>query len=405
MSDRYQWRHRSLHININKVRMSITLEGSSYPAVYNFDLAGRPWNIYKHGRIHQRGLDGKVVAKWSDKQKGRGRRWLTESEAEQLVKEANELALSLLADIRNEKLSLKVPLGNSLIRPLEAAASFSTERARLEVKHFHELYTPVGILPPDQYQAVLLQATEGCSFNACTFCEFYKGRRFHIKSAESFEAHARAVHDFLGAGLSLRRTIFLGDANALVIPTNQMLRLMEIAGNVFDVDTLGGFYAFLDGFSGEKKSEHDYALLRAAGLERVYIGLETGHEPLLRYLNKPGRARDALHAVRKMKAGGVPVGIIILLGAGGEQFANGHVEDTARLINKMKLDMDDQIYFSELIESEGMPYAQDAFLDEIKPLTSSSALQQAESIKSRLKHSLRRGTPHISRYDIREFVY
>jgi radical SAM superfamily enzyme YgiQ (UPF0313 family) len=183
-----------------------------------------------------------------------------------------------------------------------------------------------------------------------------------------------------------------------------MLRLMQVARAIFDIDALGGFHAFLDGFSGERKSKHDYERLRTAGLERVYIGLETGHAPMLKYLNKPGEANDALNAVRKMKAGGVPVGVIVLLGAGGQIYADGHVNDTAKLINKMKLDMHDQIYFSEFVEPEGMTYAQDSFREEIKPLTNTEALEQAESIQNRLKHSTRRGTPHISRYDIREFV-
>jgi len=37
---------------------------------------------------------------------------------------------------------------------------------------------PVGILPPDQYMAVVLQAAEGCAFNTCTFCDFYRDRSF-----------------------------------------------------------------------------------------------------------------------------------------------------------------------------------------------------------------------------------
>jgi hypothetical protein len=67
--------------------------------------------------------------------------------------------------------------------------------------------------------------------------------------------------------------------------------------------------------------------------------------------------------------------------------------------------MHDQIYFSELIEFEDMPYARDAFQSEINPLDTDGILQQADQIHSRLKFKSQRGTPHISRYDIREFVY
>ena len=399
------WRNSSLYINLNALRLSITLERSTQAHVYNYDLSGRPWNVFLDGQIHQRGLDGKVVAKWTNPHTGRGRRWLSGTEADALIQRASDLPAAILKDIRLGKITLESNGKQDLIALLSASASFASHRSEEEVARFHEIYSPVGILPPDQYQAVLLQATEGCSFNACTFCEFYKGREFHIKSEEDFETHSLRVLEFLGAGLSLRRTIFLGDANALVIPTERILPMMDIAAKIFDVDALGGFYAFLDGFSGERKSKREYQKLRKAGLKRVYIGLESGHDPLLRFLNKPGDASDVLSAVQKIKAGGIPVAIIVLLGAGGEKFARGHVEDTARLINDMKLDMHDQIYFSELIEFEGLPYARDAFRQEIKPLDLPSRLTQADRVLSKLSFSTRRGTPHISRYDIREFVY
>lgn len=399
------WRDKSLYISLNPMRLSLTLEGNGHPEVYNYDLSGRVWNVFVHGQIHQRGLDGKVVAKWSDPQSGRGRRWLSVAEADALVQKASAIAAAVGKDIQSGKIKPELESEGDLIPLLHAAGSYASHRSAKEIARFQEIYTPVGILPPDQYQAVLLQASEGCSFNACTFCEFYKDRRFHIKSNEEFRKHAYDILEFLGHGLSLRRTIFLGDANALVIPTDRILDLMAIASEIYDVEALGGFYAFLDGFSGEKKSKSDYQRLRAAGLERVYIGLESGHDPLLRFLNKPGDAADALNAVRKLKAGGVPVAIIVLLGAGGEKFARGHVEDTVRLIHKMKLDMHDQIYFSELIELEGMPYAMDAFRSEINPLDHESLLDQAAQIHAQLRFNARSGTPHMSRYDIREFVY
>jgi radical SAM superfamily enzyme YgiQ (UPF0313 family) len=263
----------------------------------------------------------------------------------------------------------------------------------------------VGILPPDQYMAVVLQATEGCSFNTCTFCNFYRDRPFRIKSPGEFRLHAEAVRDFLGLGLSLRRTIFLGDANALVTPMPRLLPLLEAVHQVYDVERLGGMYAFLDGFSGEKKTPGDFRRLAEGGMRRVYVGLESGSPALLRFLKKPGAPEDALRAVQAMKAGGLAVGVIVLLGAGGHTYAKEHVRETVRTINAMQLDADDLIYFSELVESEGLPYVQAAYQAGLQPLSQQERLAQGEEIEAGLKFSQQGGTPHISRYDIREFVY
>ncbi len=253
--------------------------------------------------------------------------------------------------------------------------------------------------------AVVLQLTEGCSFNTCTFCTFYRDRPFRIKTPDAFRAHARAVKAFLGRGLNLRRTVFLGDANALVVPMQRLLPLLDVVHQEYDVDALGGMYAFLDGFSGEKKTASDYAELAARGLKRVYIGMETGNADLLRFLQKPGTPEDVIQAVQALKAGGVAVGVIVLLGAGGHQYADAHVRDTIAALNAMPLDADDIVYFSELIVSEGMEYARRAYEEGLQPLTHEERLAQQEAIEDGLRFSEEGGTPHISRYDIREFVY
>ena len=97
-----------------------------------------------------------------------------------------------------------------------------------------------------------------------------------------------------------------------------------------------------------------------------------------------------------MKAGGLAVGVIVLLGAGGHTYAREHVQETMRIVNAMQLDADDLIYFSELVESEGLPYVQDAYQAGLQPLSPAERLAQGEAIEAGLKFSEQGGTPHIS---------
>lgn len=357
------------------------------------------------GISYRRGLNGRIVVKWQTADGGRERRWLDEPESEHLLEIARACASGLTNDLASGMLQTTPLLPASDLSVLSRAAFFDPARYSTDIQTYHQVYQPVGILPPDQYMAVVLQAAEGCSFNTCTFCNFYKDRRFRIKTPQEFQDHAAAVKDFLGDGLSLRRTIFLGDANALVVPMPRLLPLMEITRRVFDVDHLGGIFAFLDGFSAEKKSAKDFAQLAELGLRRIYIGLESGHSPLLRLLKKPGQAEDAVQAVHAMKTGGVSAGVIVLLGAGGRQYASAHVQDTIAVLNRMQLDADDLIYFSELVEGEDMQYTRDAYAQNLQPLTPAERIQQGEQIDAALRFDPKRGVPHISRYDIREFVY
>ncbi len=403
-----KWKQQTLSLSLKPNSLTISLQSQAGSQVYSFDGEGRLWTAMLEGISYRRGLNGKIVAKWQvpgPDRFGRERRWLAPVEAQQIEERSRQVADELLRDLQAGQVPLNAAFPSSGWSFIERAARFDQARYRQDVLNYQQVYLPVGILPPDQYMAVVLQATEGCSFNTCTFCDFYRGRRFHIKRPDEFLAHAQAVKQYLGEGLSLRRTIFLGDANALVTPMPRLLELIEVVHQVYDVESLGGIYAFLDGFSGEKKTAEDYARLARLGMKRIYIGMESGHADLLRVLKKPGKPDDVIQAVRAIKAGGVAVGIIILLGAGGQAYARAHVRDTIAALNAMPLDLDDLIYFSELIESEGLEYTRDAFENQLQPLDAAGRIAQGEAIEAGLKFSKEGGVPHISRYDIREFVY
>jgi radical SAM superfamily enzyme YgiQ (UPF0313 family) len=163
-------------------------------------------------------------------------------------------------------------------------------RSPRSATRFLGAYAPISILPPDQYGAVVLQATFGCSWNRCTYCSFYQGRPFQVRPSEAFDAHVDAVRALLGRAAAGRRSVFLADGNALVLSNERLRPIVERAGAVFPGRPLAGF---VDVFSGERKPEAAWRELRSWGLERVAIGVETGHDPLLAYLDKPGSADEA----------------------------------------------------------------------------------------------------------------
>lgn len=403
-----KWNGKTVTISVKLNSLTLSLQAQDENEVFSFDGEGRLWTAMLGGVSYRRGLNGRTVAKWQaqpGRDEARERRWLDPEEAAALEETARQTAANLHRDLLSQLVALQTPLNAGALPWIERAAAFNTQHYQQDISAYHQVYKPVGILPPDQYMAVVLQATEGCSFNTCTFCNFYRDRRFRIRQPGEFREHARAVHKFLGAGLNLRRTIFLGDANALVVPMPRLLQLMDIVHDEFDVEQLGGMYAFLDGFSGEKKTAADYAELARRGMKRIYIGMESGSEELLNLLKKPGRPSDAIQAVRAMKDGGLAVGIIVLLGAGGHFYAPIHTRETIAAINQMPLDLDDLIYFSELIEDEGLQYTRDAYDQKLRPLTPAQRIAQGEEIEARLRFDPQRGIPHISRYDIREFVY
>jgi radical SAM superfamily enzyme YgiQ (UPF0313 family) len=400
-----KWHQKSISLSIKPNSITINIEGLDESSVLSYDLSGRLWTALLRQVSYRRGLNGKVVAKWFASGLQRERRWLSSAEGDALLTECQQIVGSLFQAVSKGDAQLSTPLKPSEYMIISKAAAFSPDLAAQDKQHFEKIYKPVGILPPDQYMSVVFQLTESCAFNTCTFCTFYRDRPFRIKRPDEFDKHLHDIRDFLGEGLSLRRTIFLGDANALIVPMPQLTVLMEQVHRVYAVEKMGGIFAFLDGFSGDKKTQADFQILADLGLKRIYIGLESGDPDLLRLLKKPGEPADVISSVQNMKKAGIAVGLIVLLGAGGHRFEQAHVRETIQVLNQLPLDADDLIYFSELIESEGMPYVQTAYANNLLPLTSIERIHQGDAIEAGLRFSEAGGTPHISRYDIREFVY
>ena len=399
-----KWQGKPVNISVKPNCLTVSVEGVTGTDVFSYDGEGRLWTAFLDGVSYRRGLDGKMVAKWRLPGNARDRRWLPRDQALAIEGRARSTVCRLLGGLTTGEARLNAALTPDARAFFDAVFRFGEARSQADAAHYHQVYKPVGILPPDQYMAVVLQMTEGCSFNTCTFCDFYKQRPFRIKPVDEFRDHARAVKDFLGAGLSLRRTIFLGDANALVVPQSRLLPLIDAVHEVYDVATLGGLYAFLDGFSGDKKSVADYRQLQARGLRRVYIGMESGNAELLRFLKKPGKPTDVIQAARSMKAADIALGVIVLLGAGGQQYADQHVQDTVAALNSIPFDEDDIIYFSQLFAGVDLPYAREAARAGILSMSTAECEAQGDQIEAGLRFCAG-SMPRISRYDIREFIY
>jgi hypothetical protein len=354
---------------------------------YSFDRAGRLFGAFVGGRNYRRGLDNRVLEKWSEPGHGRQQRWLTPAEAESFVTAAYRLA------------------GEARGRPeLAVLQGWDWSALQADAARFRQVYKPVSILPPDQYLSLVLQATEGCSYNRCTFCDFYRDRAFRIKGPDELRAHIAGVLDFFGPALGLRKSLFLADANALVAPMPRLRAWFDVIAETPALPK-AGIYSFIDAFNVGRKSLADWAELAGRGLKRVYIGLESGDDVLLRWLRKPGTAGDAIAAVNQLRAAGVRASVIVMMGVGGEQYAAAHVAGTVAALNAMGLAAGDIIYFSPYVDQPGSEYGRLAAEAGIRPLSQGEIADQEAAIRAEFRPADLSYSPQLSRYDIRQFIY
>ncbi len=357
--------------------------------VVAWDAAGRLYSVVDGDVTYRRGLNGRVLVKWRE-HGDRRRAWASRSDAGALIDRSAALAAS----------AAEGDTGTGARAALALAARFDGRAAAADAARFADLYQPIGILPPDQYLALVLQATEGCSFRSCTFCEFYRGI-YHVKAPAAFAAHVAAVRAYLGASIRLRaHGIFLGSANALAVPMSGLLPIFDVVAAQFQGRPI---YAFLDGFTGLRKDTGDYHALAARGLRRVYVGLESGHDALLAFVRKPSTSEQAIETVRIIKSAGLNVGVIVMVGLGGDRFAAAHVAETASAVTRMGLGRGDLLYFSDLVEMPGDAYARAAREAGIRALTGEERAAQRDAIAGAIQFPS--SAPQMATYDVREFVY
>ena len=359
-----------------------------------FDRTGRLLFYTEPGLAIRRGLDHRMVES-SEGPSGRSYRDLSEAEKKALIEALRSgIHLQWSADGVEDRLR----------RKLEQIEAWTPEQLALDHDQFHSLYRPISILPPDQYRSLVVQVAEGCSYNRCLFCDFYRDRPFHIKSDQELSNHLSGIKAFFGERLIDRSGIFLGDGNALVIPTERLLSFLqkmklELPPALFQ----SGIATFMDTFSLERKSLEELRILRDAGMQAVYVGFETGADSLREFLRKQGTAQEALSAMTTLKQAGYQLAVIILVGAGGREFADRHVKDTLSILAKLPLQRGDLIYLSPFVEPVHTGYTETATSAGLESLPEEKLNEEYEFIRQALQSM--HPEAKVTRYSILQHLY
>lgn len=184
--------------------------------------------------------------------------------------------------------------------------------------------------PPGEWKSYLLQVTVGCSHNACTFCAMYKEKRYHVRPLSDVMEDIRMARDYYG---DVRR-VFLCDGDAIALPTEDLLTILRALYDTFP--TLERVTTYAGPESTLEKTAEELRVLREAGLHRVYLGLETGNDALLKAVCKGVDAAGMREAGLRLREAGLDLWVMVLLGLAGSGKGAPHILDTAAMVNEMK---------------------------------------------------------------------
>jgi radical SAM superfamily enzyme YgiQ (UPF0313 family) len=194
------------------------------------------------------------------------------------------------------------------------------------VRYVGKLYRP-----PSEADALILQATIGCSWNHCTYCDMYRDKpEFRIRPlAESLEDLADAARE-LGSAVE---KVFVADGDALVMDLAHWAPILDACCRHFPRLRRVSCYAMASNVL--TKTDAELRELRELGLSLLYMGPESGDDLTLKKIAKGSTAADHVEAARRVRAAGLELSAIFLLGAGGRERSAEHAAASAALATAM----------------------------------------------------------------------
>ena len=186
--------------------------------------------------------------------------------------------------------------------------------------------------PPSEWKSYLLQCTIGCSHNKCTFCGMYKEKKFRIRPVEEVLEDIDMALEYYGPGLE---RVFLMDGDAIIIKTDDLLKILRKLYAAFP--KLEKVTVYAGPRSTLSKSVEELKLLHEAGLSRAYLGVESGSQGVLDFIQKGCTAQQMLQAGQNLVEAGIDLWVTVILGmtgAGGDW--EEHILATAKMMNEMK---------------------------------------------------------------------
>lgn len=207
-------------------------------------------------------------------------------------------------------------------------------------------YTGITFRPPFEEKSLLLQVTTGCSHNACTFCSMYRDVPFRVSPAEEVDADIAQIARYR----TLFKRVFLTGGDPFALSGR---RLAELAQNIRSqlprIESIG-CYATIGNIA--TKTDDELRELAELGFSNLNIGLESGSDDVLAFMNKGYTSAEAQQQMQRLNRAGLSYSVNIIIGAAGTGRTAEHARECASLVNAVQPSM---VFVSPLHLDPGAP--------------------------------------------------
>lgn len=235
-----------------------------------------------------------------------------------------------------------------------------------------------AIRPPSEggSYSLLIRVTRNCPWSRCKFCYGtpYNREKFQLRAVDDIKkdiqaakaisdeikqvtwqlGYAGQINNVVGSTMIQRdpdlgeshsfvtvfnwlksggRTAFLQDADSLSMRTPELIEVINYLKEIFP--SLERITSYARAKTIYRKTLEELKGIRAAGLNRLHVGLESGDDELLKHIDKGVTAEQHIIAGRKAKEAGFEFSAYVMPGLGGRSISEQHAENTARVLNEI----------------------------------------------------------------------
>tara|TARA_B110000116_G_scaffold256972_1_gene256698 strand:+ start:225 stop:1103 length:879 start_codon:yes stop_codon:yes gene_type:complete len=186
--------------------------------------------------------------------------------------------------------------------------------------------------PPSEANSLIFQVTLGCSFNQCSFCDMYRSKEYSERTWDEVKGEI----DMMAKIMPDTQRVFLADGDAINLSTEYMVKILKYIREKFSSIERISCYAMP--MNMLKKTPEDLQELYDAGLNMLYLGIESGSDIVLRKVTKGATSKTIIKACNKAKDVGFKLSCMVILGLGGKKYSKENAIETGKVISASKPD-------------------------------------------------------------------
>lgn len=176
----------------------------------------------------------------------------------------------------------------------------------------------------------MLPVAVGCSYNRCKFCMLFKHLKYRELPLEQIGEELKRVQSVGGSP----KRIFFGDGNAFGLETEKLLRILQMVRSSFPDFEEVNMDATVTNI--RMKSDEELKALYGAGVRHLYLGIESGLDDVLKFMDKDHNLSEVYEAIARIQAAGMIYDAHMMTGVAGKGRGQENAEQTAEFFNRTR---------------------------------------------------------------------